>query len=905
MRRVAFACASLLSFSSPADAVSQCVAPPPPRIVSTPSASVAEGQTYGISWTESAGAGTYLIERSRSAGFDDTVESQRTSNRGASFVSFEPALWFHRVRAAADCNAALESAPSETSLVQVVAGPPMVIFTTGPVSAIVAPGSSPGVIERSVIVENLTKTPVTVDVITEAIDSPPFFHLTSVEGEKVTSLQLAPGSPRRLLVRFDGLDTSQPRGLQGLISLRGVDRELVSTPYAAVAVRVGAAGGGGGIPQFRVAGSPVNRVWLPPLRAGQPDENREPVRVEIFNPAATPMDLVAEIGPEAWLLPKSGWNDSPVPPQSSVVVELFSDRSRAPAAAAFPRYTWFAVRTATGAAARLLVEDREVSGSATVIFPPLLPGTRAFMIPGTVAIEGAARSRWATRVQLTNVSDEPLNLEFFFRSSIAPQSMEAAHTTIEIRPRDVVAIADLLRDHFFIERDFGFVEVRVDEQKARFLTITSETYGSGPAGETVARLPVFEDGEGATPGSNHVVPALWTAATRTNIALITMARNVFEPVLVQVTGFDSSGAELGSAQLALAPAAYFQTSAISFLNLPAGEESRLAGIRLSVESTNGSARVALLAMVIDNATAEFQSIHVGQSEAGKISATSTEPAGVSVSKAHVVLGAVHEPAGGTSHTGYSTQLRLTATGGRADVLLSYLTPGSASGPQPRITIDGGSSLEIPSIGSLFGVTGGREGTLLVHANANIQLAGQVIASPMNAPSYVAGELPILSDASEALASAQAGRRRPIYFDGLEQSTGGGKRWTLGLTEVSGRPAVVNVRLYEPANRAAPIAEQNLSLGGREHRLLDTIFSSMGLDSEERRKDRLNVQVVITPVSGSGVIAALATGYDVRTGDSTRYVLTPSGGVPATGVSKVSPVDLPPPQRLARRRAVSP
>ncbi|PYQ47549.1 MAG: hypothetical protein DMF59_18560, partial [Acidobacteria bacterium] len=140
-------------------------------------------------------------------------------------------------------------------------------------------------------------------------------------------------------------------------------------------------------------------------------------------------------------------------------------------------------------------------------------------------------------------------------------------------------------------------------------------------------------------------------------------------------------------------------------------------------------------------------------------------------------------------------------------------------------------------------------------------------------------------------------------DGLEQSIDPtrGSRWSVSLTELYNLPATVTVRLYEAGNRTAPIAETDVALAPHEQKILDPIFTALGLDQADRRKDRTNVQVVVVPKNGNGVVAAVAIGNDNVTGVTTRYVLGPNGGVPATGVSKVA--EVPPPTVPPRRRSV--
>ena len=130
-----------------------------------------------------------------------------------------------------------------------------------------------------------------------------------------------------------------------------------------------------------------------------------------------------------------------------------------------------------------------------------------------------------------------------------------------------------------------------------------------------------------------------------------------------------------------------------------------------------------------------------------------------------------------------------------------------------------------------------------------------------------------------------GSAKPIYVDGLEQSVdyGRGTRSNLILNEVTGlAPATVLVQLYEPGNRSTPIAEQEVPLAAGEKKQLSTVFSGLGLESAERNKDRTNVLCVVTAKSGSGLVSAVVTTIDNRTGDTKNSLLTPTGGVSASG-----------------------
>lgn len=892
----------LVAAASSGAGFGQCLAPSAPQIVARPASEVAAGQTYGISWTDTtAGSGSFIVERSASPQFT-SPEVQRTGTTGASFISFEPAVWHHRVRAVAACDPARVSPNSATVIATVVSGPPMVVFTTGPVTAIAATGSALSTLQRDLIVENVTAVPVTVRVVSETRDSSPFFQISDAAGGDINALRLEPRALRRLLVRFTA--PAESRGVfRGLVALRGVDRELASTPYTWIALTVGASGAAV-TPEFRVSGARVDRVVFPGLPANQSDANRPTLRVEVFNPGPEPLDVVEEVGPEAWLTTNARWNASSIPPQSAAPVELRTDRARAFAGAAFPRYTYFAVRTASGRVARLLVQDEIGSTVANRGVEPLPTGRRALLVPLVVGVRGAAGTRFATRAQLTNISDEPLQVEALFRPLGSPANGRRIEMLID--PRDVVSTSDILREKFQLE-NVGVVEFRLAEERMRFLTVTAESYQVGSPfqqGEITARLPIFEDDEGATASVPHVVPASFNAEARRNIDLMNMPqRGQITNVTVEIVAHDANGSVVQTKRLLLLAGEFVQLNVANFFGLPPNEESRVASILVRVI---GEGRVGVMTFAVDNLTGEIRSVDVGQPFGSSPTApqAADEAAGVSAQKAHMVLGVVNSPASGPAGFGYSSRITVRALGAAAEILLSFLGP-SYRGVRARVPIAAGRTLTLPSIEQIFGIPANTpfEGTVTIHSAQLVQVSGHVLAAKEGQTPFITGELPVLSDTSEALTTL-LGSRRPVYFDGLEQSTEPttGRRWTLGLTELSGNITSVNVRLYEPGNRTAPIAEREIDLGPWQHRILDSVFRELGLDTVDRRKDRLNVQVVVTPVGGDGVVVATATGYDDRTGDSTRYVLTPSGGVPATGASKVTPANVPPAEPIARRRA---
>jgi hypothetical protein len=229
-------------------------------------------------------------------------------------------------------------------------------------------------------------------------------------------------------------------------------------------------------------------------------------------------------------------------------------------------------------------------------------------------------------------------------------------------------------------------------------------------------------------------------------------------------------------------------------------------------------------------------------------------------------------------------------GGRAAVtfLLRYQDLGDGGRVLERsVTVDGRKTVEYANVlEQLFGIAPGAksQGPVLITASTNATTWAKVYS---NLPQGTLGDgFPVLAVPSDVLTSGSS--PKPIMLDGLEQSTdlSRGTRSNLILNEVGGEPVTVTVRMYEAGNRASPITEQTITLAPYEKQQLSTVFAGTGLETSERLKDRTNVLCVVTPVSGSGLVAGVVTTIDNKTGDTKNAPLTPAGGVPATGTGTI-------------------
>jgi hypothetical protein len=270
---------------------------------------------------------------------------------------------------------------------------------------------------------------------------------------------------------------------------------------------------------------------------------------------------------------------------------------------------------------------------------------------------------------------------------------------------------------------------------------------------------------------------------------------------------------------------------------------------------------------------------------------------------------------GVSSTGATqrTTMGFTVTTGSSTTAVVTYRPATGASPISKtIQVPSGSALQFDNVlEDLFGIPRGQAatGSVFIQAGSGSQIYARM-ATLTGTNWTVSSGLPIVGTLSDALTSVSS--KRPLYLDGLEQSIDAtrGTRWRVNINEIAGSSGSIMVRLYEAGNRSVPIAEKRYTMAAYQQLNLDTVFAELGLDSDERRKDRTNVLCAVSGDSGSALISAIGQAIDNRTGDTRHFVFSPTGGVPSTGVLRITTVapvlpSTPPSSSTGRKRAVHP
>ncbi|HEX9457741.1 MAG TPA: hypothetical protein VGA84_01275, partial [Thermoanaerobaculia bacterium] len=388
-----------------------CVAPGTPVFQFVPT-TAASGSTYAIVWSPAAGLdadGGYLVERSSSPTFSANVETQVTTSAAAAFVAGSAGRFYHRVRGLPSCDPNLAGPPSDVRVVNVIEAAPNVIFTLQPRAVVTALGDLLEDHPTTFALENLSSSNVHIFIGQQELgNSRPFFRIA----EDAAFVTLEPRKPKTFTIRFGGPPNNVQASYQAVIFVASTGTGLALTPYTFVNLKVG--GGTAAAPQFEVDGVPSDYAAFKGFSGD--DATRPPLQVTIRNPGSTTMDLAAEIGPEAWLVPENGWN-TPLAPNSARTVSLFTRRTLAPNGSALPRYTYFTVRTKEGASARLLVQDNDGIAVSAGRTTNIDVSGRSFVVPEVVSTTSAGGHRLFTRMRLTNLGGDSVQAEVIYTPS--------------------------------------------------------------------------------------------------------------------------------------------------------------------------------------------------------------------------------------------------------------------------------------------------------------------------------------------------------------------------------------------------------------------------------------------------------------------------------------------------------
>jgi len=464
------------------------------------------------------------------------------------------------------------------------------------------------------------------------------------------------------------------------------------------------------------------------------------------------------------------------------------------------------------------------------------PSANAQIIPSAGHLSGASEWRSDVRIANPGTSSMPLSVTFNDGSSIK-------QTTINVDAGTTVALDDVARNWFGIgslgDSANGTLTIdpgagrRVigasDVTKTAATVVTSRTYNasaSGTLGQFIPAVP-FANFLSAAGGSSLILQQIaQSSAFHTNLGLVEASG---KPATVVVSTFDASGNSLFSVPVSLNGGEQKQMN--SFL---AQNNVSLTSGHIEVKPASGDGKVTAYASIVDNKSNDPFLV-----SGVPLSATGTT---------RFIVPGIADLSGGNA-TWRSDVRIFNGSNAPATVTLTFYPNANPSAAVSKdVTINPSEVKPLDGVlQSTFGVTNAG-GTLHVTTAVPTPLVVSARTYDQTANGTL-GQFIAATTLSDAVGNGD----RSLQLVQLEDSPR--YRTNLGIAEVNGQPATVEISVFLPGSKAAPKA--TIALGAYDSRQIP-ILSSLGLGNA------YNARVAVRVIDGAGKVTAYGSVIDQST-----------------------------------------
>ncbi|HXH94775.1 MAG TPA: hypothetical protein VNN25_24590, partial [Thermoanaerobaculia bacterium] len=530
-----------------------------------------------------------------------------------------------------------------------------------------------------------------------------------------------------------------------------------------------------------------------------------------------------------------------------------------------PNGTFTATITLTlGSSAKLGALDAKPTVSVPVsisVVTPVSPANlstppaNSLIIPSVGHLDGI-NSQWRSDVRITNTAQQKINYLLRFTPA-GGDSSQIKQTQISIAANDTTALDDIVKNWYGVgalgDAANGVLEVRplntsgkgapnAEDVNVSLVTVaSSRTFNQsagGTLGQYIPAIPFANfigkviSGD-ARAGILSMQQIAQSAAYRTNLGIVEAAG---KPVSVLVSVFDAAGKNLLDLPIDLKAGEQQQLN--SFLGT---KGITLTDGRIEVKVTGGDGKVIAYASIVDNKTTD------------PLLVTGT-PLAQTPSRSYVLPG-VADLSNGSAN--WRSDLRVFNAGTDPQYVTMTLYPqtgSTSSDPISRsVSINPGEITILDNIlASRFGLAN-IGGALHVDTltDANLVVTGRTYNQIEGGGTY--GQF--IAAVTPADAVGKGGRTLNILQ--VEDSTR--YRTNLGIAEVSGKPATVEVSVLLPDAKVAP--KLQIPLAANEYRQF-RVLQQLGVGTA------YNARITIRVVDGDGRIAAYGSVVDMQTQDPT-------------------------------------
>jgi uncharacterized repeat protein (TIGR01451 family) len=583
--------------------------------------------------------------------------------------------------------------------------------------------------------------------------------------------------------------------------------------------------------------------------------NKKVVIQNVFIPgqgAATPYFATTD---QPWLtvFPASG-----ILPPAGITLQVSADP------ADLPNGTFTAtILLSLGSSGKLGALDTKPVVSVPVsisVVTPVSPATlstppaNALIIPSVGHLDGI-NSQWRSDVRITNTAAQKINYLLRFTPA-GGDNTQIKQTQISIAAGDTTALDDIVKNWYGVgalgDAANGVLEVRplnttgkgapnAEDVNVSLVTVaSSRTFNQsagGTLGQYIPAIPfanfIGKVSGDARAGILSMQQISQSAAYRTNLGIVEASG---KPASVLVSVFDAAGKNMLDLPIELKAGEQQQLN--SFL---ATKNITLNDGRIEVKVTGGDGKVIAYASVVDNKTTDpllVTGVPLAQTPARTF-----------------VLPGVADLSNGLAN--WRTDLRVFNSGTDPQYITMTLYPqtGSASSePLSRsVSVNPGEVTILDNVlASKFGVTN-IGGALHVDtlSDANLVVTGRTYNQVEGGGTY--GQF--IGAVTPADAVGKGGRTLNVLQ--VEDSTR--YRTNLGIAEVNGKPATVEVSVILPDAKVVP--KLQIPLAANEYRQF-RVLQQLGVGTA------YNARITIKVIDGDGKIAAYGSVIDMQTQDPT-------------------------------------
>jgi len=600
----------------------------------------------------------------------------------------------------------------------------------------------------------------------------------------------------------------------------------------------------------RIVLSPVTALSNPNVSAPSGSDTLIPIVVHVPGFADGSFPFTASLDPqEPWLVrvdPSTG-----ILPPEGINLTVFADPTGLPNGTHTGTVILLVTTPSSGGLAANGTTPVGAPVSISLVTPvaPKPSGTpqaNSLIIPSTGHLDGI-NSRWASDVRILNTSLQTAHYQITFTPDDLSQGVK--QTLIQTAAGSTTALDDVVKSWFGVgslgESSNGSLEIRPLDNPAKtgsddapsisFTTVaSSRTYNASPTsaagtlGEFIPAI-LFQNFVGKAIDSSHAATILslqqvaQSDAMRTNFGVMEASG---QPASVLISVFDSSGNKLLDFPLALAGGQHAQLNgflAQNHISIPDG--------RIQAQVVGGDGKITAYASVIDNKSGDpilVSGVPLGQTSAN-----------------HFVLPGVADL--NTGLAAWRTDMRIfNPTSSPQSAQLTFY-PANGQG-QPQSTSIGINAGEVKQLDntlqSTFGITNAGGAIHVQTATPQpLVISGRTYNLTNNG---TFGQLTTAVTAATAIGQGD----KPLQILQTEDSVR--DRTNVGIFEVTGQPATVQVSLFLPDSKFSPSTQIPLPANGF---IQIPVIQSFGLSNV------YNARVMLTVVGGSGKIGAYGSLID--------------------------------------------